>query len=242
MDIESLLRLLVPLGFLAIWAISWLFNRESQSLPPRSSTGAGSGAGRPGSSTPQSFGLEPAGTGRPSSSEPLRWSNQTMSPGERRGQGRADQRGNDDDILIISETRPARGGSGGQFGSRTRRGRPRTEPKDKPQAPTVPTTSLGHISQQIAREIARPIDLSPLNPPSIPISNDLTHVSPVTGQAAAVDMAQVTRAAVLISARDPKRLREAFLLAEILKPPPSARVFRQPHPSSPPPSEIDSTN
>lgn len=232
MDIESLLRLLVPLGFLAIWAISWLFNREGPSLPPRANAGGGMG-----SRTPQSFGLEPSGTPRTVSSEPLRWSNQTLSPTERQGQRQNETRGRDDDILIIDESsRPARGG---QFGARSRRGRGRADQKEKSQPATVPTTSLGQISQQIAREIARPLDLSPLNPPSTPISNDLTHTTSVTSKAASFELAQSTRSALQLSAKDPKRLREAFLMAEILKPPPSASVFRHRRASNPPMPEID---
>src|SRR3954454_21720661 len=89
MKIDQLFQFIVPLTFLAIWALTSLLNREAQPLPPR--------AGRP---------KPPNGTGGSSSSfrsEILdrdasgRWTSGTPA---RRPTGRPD-----DEIMIIEETR-----------------------------------------------------------------------------------------------------------------------------------------
>ncbi len=50
MKLEFLLQFIIPLTFLAIWALTSLLNRDAQPLPPRPGAGRvpGSGPGRPG--------------------------------------------------------------------------------------------------------------------------------------------------------------------------------------------------
>src|SRR5690348_13520704 len=45
MRLEFLLQFIVPLTFLAIWALTSLLNRDAQPLPPRPGSGRGPGAG-----------------------------------------------------------------------------------------------------------------------------------------------------------------------------------------------------
>lgn len=122
MRLDSLLQFIIPLTFLAIWALTSLLNRDSQPLPPRPGAPRppGPGTGRSaaaGGFSPASRG-ELAGIGRPAPSArqigaaadravPARWSNTPVQgrPGTApyRSPG-----GTDDGITILeSESRPA---------------------------------------------------------------------------------------------------------------------------------------
>ena len=57
MKLEFLLQFMMPLTFLAIWALTSLLNRDAQPLPPRPGAGRGRGSNRRGSG--------PAGASRP---------------------------------------------------------------------------------------------------------------------------------------------------------------------------------
>ncbi|MBV8609400.1 MAG: hypothetical protein JO034_18335, partial [Singulisphaera sp.] len=48
MRIDNLFQFIVPLTFLTIWALTSLFNREAQPLPPRSNRPPGPPGPRPG--------------------------------------------------------------------------------------------------------------------------------------------------------------------------------------------------
>ena len=51
MKLEILLQFIVPLTFLAIWALTSLLNRDAQPLPPRPNRGLGPGDSGPGLSS-----------------------------------------------------------------------------------------------------------------------------------------------------------------------------------------------
>src|SRR5215470_12234855 len=99
--IDNIFQVIVPLTFLAIWALTSLFNREAQPLPPRTGRAPGPNGPRPmpGPSSaraaewrPETFPREPV-PGRPAPPGPVR------APVPRAG-GRPD-----DEILVIeSET------------------------------------------------------------------------------------------------------------------------------------------
>src|SRR5438067_2114846 len=132
MHINNLIQFIVPLTFLAIWALTSLFNREAQPLPPRT--------GR----VPNPLGPRPMG-GPPAAPRPqeqrldllnrdpdARWANPTV----RRPPGRPD-----DDILII-ESEPRRTAANAPARSvsappkRPARPRPSPPPPDRPEPPT----------------------------------------------------------------------------------------------------------
>src|SRR4051794_8102397 len=100
MRIENLIQFIVPLTFLAIWALTSLFNREAQPLPPRSGRVPGPGGARP-------------GLGNPVSKAPLErrqepFARPTTAPRQEPQRRPAQRSGrvSDDDILIIeSDTR-----------------------------------------------------------------------------------------------------------------------------------------
>src|SRR5689334_1535404 len=52
MKLDILLQFIVPLSFLAIWALTSLLNRDAQPLPPRPMRGLGPGGARPGTGLP----------------------------------------------------------------------------------------------------------------------------------------------------------------------------------------------
>ena len=102
MRLEFLLQFIVPLTFLAIWALTSLLNRDAQPLPPRPGAGrmpgpgpgSGSGPNRGGAGggfTPSARGElartgSPMSQGRPSPpgvdrTAPARWSSATVQGG-----------------------------------------------------------------------------------------------------------------------------------------------------------------
>src|SRR5215472_16137044 len=98
MRLEILLQFIVPLTFLAIWALTALLNRDAQPLPPRPNRGLGPGGPRAGVALPPAgrgdlTGPERSrGGGRPlsSSSErpaPARWAG-SPARGQPSGLGR----------------------------------------------------------------------------------------------------------------------------------------------------------
>src|SRR4051812_916514 len=113
MHIDNLFQFIVPLTFLAIWALTALFNREAQPLPPRTGRPqppGGPGMGRPSTPVrPESLNRDPS----------LRWS----SPVGDRPAARRPARP-DDSILIIEETQrpPAATSTRPSAGAGPRRG------------------------------------------------------------------------------------------------------------------------
>src|SRR4051794_31456516 len=105
--IDNLFQFIVPLTFLAIWALTSLLNREAQPLPPRTGRprlpegpGPGQGAGpggTPGTFRPEARNRDPA----------ARWAPPTAA--ERTASARRPAGRPDEEILIIEETRRAPG-------------------------------------------------------------------------------------------------------------------------------------
>ena len=124
MRLEFLLQFIVPLTFLAIWALTSLLNRDAQPLPPRPGAGRGPGPGPmrtgPGGGFSPSARAELAGPGRSTAAG----GPALVDGGSRHvgavvgggGQGNrpgaVPSRTTDDGIVIIeSRTRPAQGSS-----------------------------------------------------------------------------------------------------------------------------------
>jgi hypothetical protein len=117
MKLEFLLQFIIPLTFLAIWALTSLLNRDAQPLPPRSGAGRGPGAGPTrtgagGGFSPSSR-AELTGAGRGTASGrpvgapaerpvPARWS--TAPVQGRTGSGSSRAAGTPDDGIVIIES------------------------------------------------------------------------------------------------------------------------------------------
>src|SRR5258708_6361138 len=114
MHIDNLFQFIVPLTFLAIWALTALFNREAQPLPPR--TGRPQPPGGPGMGGPSTPVRPESLTGARS------WGGSSQRVGDRRAAGR--RAGPDDSILIIEETQrsPATTSTRSSAGAAPRRG------------------------------------------------------------------------------------------------------------------------
>jgi hypothetical protein len=202
MDLDSLWKVIVPLAFLAIWALTALFNRDAKPLPTRV----------PGSPSPYAPRPQPlTRTTVVERSPTLRWSPQgTATPA---------RRGNDDDIVILDSPRqqpqrtaPARGVPS------TRRTRP------KPAAPAKPAASalqpnLGHtsINQTVNQQISVPLNIEPLTTSSAPS----TSIAPVAASAPKGEEGGTFRRSMSVAAliNSPEKIREAILVSEILQPP-----------------------
>jgi hypothetical protein len=209
MDLDILWKAIVPLTFLAIWALTALFNRDTKALPPRTQS----------SNNP--YGLRPTPPPAPprsatiERSPTIRWA----APGG--GVSSAQKGGLDDDIVILDSPRTGRSGASKGV-SPTRRSKPRPVQASKPNQSATARGGLAGVSQSVNQSIATTLTLQPLSETSI-----ATPVQSVTAATAAtsIDVGDVKSglAGVANAFSDPKRLREAIIVSVILQPPVSLR-------------------
>lgn len=144
MRIEILIQFIVPLMFLAIWALTSLLNRDAQPLPPRPGRPPGAGGPRPLTSMPGQTEPRSPGPGTPvqtPASSPLAdpqtmWPGATSAPTARE---RAIQRPplkNLDDAIVYIENDP------------TTRGTTRPASSPGPAAATAAGSRLPRAAQQ----------------------------------------------------------------------------------------------
>ncbi len=213
---DSLIRAIVPLSFMAIWALTSLFNRDSKPKPspmsaPRRPINPGPGSG-------------------PLASEPtLRWSS-TTGPGSTSSSAKRPpvRVGGDDGIVILSSDTRTRAERlvAGQFSTgngakRPNKGKP-VVPQRKPE-PTQTRTKLAGVSQNVNQHLTNStIEMPPLV--SMPPMASMSPLGLNSLPTAAPDSIGVIPLSVTARAlADPVRLREAFVLNEILLPPVSMR-------------------
>jgi hypothetical protein len=252
--LEILLQFIVPLTFLAIWALTSLLNRDAQPLPPRPGRGPVPDAWRPGALPPTRGDSisQPRHQGSGRLASPLaerptgaRWAGA-------QGQGRPGLPGRgvgpDDGIVIIeSDTRgPSQPGSQfppsgavstrGARGAAARRGTSRGRSVSgaapaKSVESERPRALTGLVSQSLSQKKARPLEIAPLATPITPISSTpLTQSSagPTTVQTAgALLRPALTGTELRAMFASPNKLREVALLTEILQPPVALRGRRR---------------
>jgi len=208
MDLDILWKAIVPLTFLAIWALTALFNRDAKPLPSRTQSSNNPYGPRPTPATPSP---RPAPVDR---TPPIRWAPSTTSSTTTPRAG-----GNDDDIVILESSRTVRPNPTKGV-SPTRRAKPKTPQTSRTaENPAVSTRAgLAGVSQSVNQHITKTLTLQPLSESSI-----ATPVQSVTAAIASrsIDVGDVKRglAGVAAAFSDPKRLREAIIVNEILKPP-----------------------
>ena len=196
MKLEFLLQFIVPLTFLAIWALTSLLNRDAQPLPPRPGAGRGPGVGPArvgagGGFSPSTRGelTRAASPARPASpmpdrSAPARWSSATVPGRPSSGPMRAVDEGI---VIIESESRAAQGSSSfspsaAASGARATRatspasrktaGRARSTPAPaKAVEPERRRTLTGLVGQSLGQKRSRPLEIVPLSTPMTPISS-----------------------------------------------------------------------
>jgi hypothetical protein len=207
MKLELLLQFIVPLTFLAIWALTSLLNRDAQPLPQRPGAGRlpGPGPARTGVGGGLSTASREALSGptrytpaaRPASSvadrtAPARWSSPTAQGRPAAGLPRTVDEGI---VILDSETRSAQASSSfspsAAASGRTARGtspaarRTASRARPAPATPIKPFESerprilTGLVGQSLAQKKAKPLDLTPLSTPIAPITSaPLTTASP----------------------------------------------------------------
>lgn len=222
MRLENLVQYIVPLTFLAIWALTSLFNRDAQPLPPRQGDGRGPGPDGPRPSPrPTSSAMTDRRGEREPSAPPSR-----VAPGDSGGPRRL--RSLDEGIVVV-ESDPRRSPTPSQGGSRTTarrgsRGRSSQGTASRQAETPVPRALSAEMSRSHAPLLDHPEALSKLAAPSGPLSIAETILSPTsTTQAQAVSLPRVDADGIRALVRSPERLREAFILAEVIQPPLSRR-------------------
>ena len=207
---EMLIKAVVVLSIMAIWAITSLFNRESTPTPTRSN------------------GPIPPPGPRPPADPTLRWAPTAspQNPGPRRVAI------GDDDILIISSdtNRPTRPGQARPLATAGPRRTPKARlapraPAARVEPPPPQRPRLAGVSQNVSQQIARSsLGLSPLD--AIPAASAPMTLGLSSLPSEPIHAPLITISAVAASLADPVRLREAFIINEILQPPVSLRGTR----------------
>ncbi len=212
MGLEDVIRAIVPLSFLAIWLLTSIFNRDAKPLPPRQGFGGPIGAAPP---RP----LQEPVVGRDVS---MRWGpgSQSQESGFETPVRRSPAEIREEDILVIRAEQPRPLMKVNPAQRRTR-----SKPAPAKKAASIEAELLGgalgsNVSQQM-----KPIDLTRTNTP-------FTAVGDLSNKSHAAEVAYGPRSQGLTDVRitlmDPARIREAFILNEILQPPVSRRFGRLP--------------
>ena len=244
MKLDILVQFIVPLTFLAIWALTSLLNRESQPLPPRPGRGpVPKGRGR-------ARGLPTAG--RSDATGPSRYASPAGSPAmsadrsatarrplpPTQGRPGAARGGTSDEGIVIldSENRPSQSSSSftpsSAASSRTRgprrlpvARRPRSfVPGSPPQVVGAgrPSRLTGLVSQGLAPEPAPGdhafiVPISPIGSPTAQISAGTTLDLPYATTTKSHPTLSSTDLRTMLAS--PGKIREIALLGELLQPP-----------------------
>lgn len=232
MRIDNILQFIVPLTFLAIWALTSLFNREAQPLPPRSGRPPGPPGPRPaGAPMPP---RPPVRRSEPSpNAPPTRW--QPANSSGRPVRPRQPSRLEDDIVILDSEPKrppvppPPPPRAGGGVSSPRRTGRNRSTPAQQAKRPdsATPRALSASLAQESAAQMSRPLELNPLAGINTPLSTQQSHdvaestwtTIPSTSSNSPAKLLAVT----------PEKLREAIILNELLQPPLALRRRRPGH-------------
>jgi len=244
------LQFIVLLAIMAIWALTSLLSRDAQPLPPRPIRGPvpdgtrPSPIGRSGQASPGRF----AGTadrvsgGIPERPPSARWNEPSGSGPARPAPARGLAR--DEGIVILeSDARGSRPSSGTLSATTTRnpragqtrrssRGRSSSSANPtRPAEPGSPRALTSLVTQSMAQQQNRPLELTPLDAPFAPLGAPLTHLatSALREQPKSWDVLPAFDSAALrtmLASRN--KLREVALLSEILQPPLALRRARRP--------------
>ena len=194
MQIQTLYPYLVPLTFLAIWALTSLFNREAQPLPPRVGRPSGPPSGVPG---------------------------RVAAPNKTRPVQRPPSRADDDLVIIETDKRRA---SSGALARPTARRQAKPRANTSAGLSNVETTSRAltdPLDGPTSPSMAYPKGLTPLSLPPSPLNAPSTLAGTKTELIAAgtLDVHPLSADQAWELLRSPQRLREALVMSEILKPP-----------------------
>ena len=214
---DPLIKAIVPLSVMAIWALTSLFNRDSNPkstiTPTRQPNAGGVNRSKPGDPT-------------------LRWGSQTGAnpAGTATPQRKPARLSNEDDIVILSSSttprdRPKPGRTsitGG--GRRPAKGKPITPDRRSDLEP--PRKMLAGVSQNVNQHMTNStIEMTPLV--GMPPMAEMSHLGLSGTPSEPTDFGTESPKSFAATAfSDPARLREVFMLNEILLPPVSKRSHR----------------
>lgn len=225
MRFDTLIQFIVPLTFVAIWALTSLFNREAQPLPSRST-------GRPvppDLPKPPARPMAPRGPEAPPREPPMRWGPSTSEAANRPAVRRTSTKLDDDVLIIRSEptTTPQRLSV---EAPRRRSARPRPGTSPAPSRPE-PTPIQSALSQSLVRDSpllnTRPLEIDQLAlPPTITNAHTVGPAAATTAASRPAAVFALTGANFLNLVGSSSRLREAVLLSELLQPPLALRPRR----------------
>ena len=214
--IDSFYQYIVPLIFIAIWAVTSLFNREAQPLPPRSGRPQGPNGPRPAATTSRSSEWRPETTPRESLLTRPGSQNLPSRPGGRK----------EDDILII-EAEPRR--TSAPSTPRVGASLPRRASKTRSTGQASPRGADPVTPRNLSLSMTRPenpptIQSQSLKPLVLPPSPLLTTpndeaAKTQAGRALVSQLDSFSSEEIRQLVHIPGRLREGFISAELLKPP-----------------------
>ncbi len=222
MRIDNLYQFIVPLTFLAIWALTSLFNREAQPLPPRNARAPGPIGPKPTPSTtpvrPSDWRTEPYPP-RPTTQ------GRTTPPTPARTGGRGD-----DEILILDpDTRrtppsPTNRGASPQA-KRPTKARAKAQPTPGRSEAITPRALSSSMARPMNPKTGEPLGLTPLSLPASPLLSAPMGEAPGKVESRARDAEHVVLSADDIQQllQSPARVRESIILNELLQPPLSLR-------------------
>lgn len=253
MRLEILFQFVVPLMFLAIWALTSLLNRDTQPLPqrpPRPGARPGPGPGQISGQGPGRGAVPPGERGN-GSAAPDRAAPRDATPrpaGERRpatSLNDANVYVVDDEVVFVDpvtnrrimstplgdSANPGRGGQKPARQSPTqprKPGRGRRAPNPAPPSRTEPETRRA-LSDQVGRSMSlsrrRPLELTPLSSKLTPLSSLTTSAAPARDLG--LERTSIGPALVAQEVKEmlgsPLKLRQTILLAEVLQPPVALR-------------------
>jgi len=240
----EIFQFIVPLAFLAIWALTALLNRNAEQLPPRPMAGPPDGIPRWGAAPAR---VAPSGPSRymgASDRQPgtanlkadSRWSPQAATDRERTDAERKPRL--DEGIVVLeSESRGSYAGPGAAAtpsrGARVPSNRRGTRGRSSAQTATARSVEpvkaralSGLVNQPLSDQKGRHLEIVPLASPLVPIDLPLAQsVSSSVTSTAARSQPKSTVAGTDFRARlmTADKLREIMLLSEIMQRPVSLR-------------------
>lgn len=201
-DFEMLIKIIIPVILLVFWALSNVFNRENPQNAAKDRM------------TPN--------PSRPASYPPPRPVERRPAPAHRY----VPPRENDEVLIIRAEPNRPQPRPGGNGPGRRQAGRQRGAQSGGPsgrRAEPSPSRNRdlvgGSLATDVNQSLTRPLELRPLSESLADSASVTNDPAPAASSAASSPSA----AAIRTNLGDPSRIREAFVLNEILQPPLSLR-------------------
>lgn len=228
MRIEQLYQFIVPLMFLAIWALTSLFSREAQQIPPRSARPPGPNGPRPETDSGAAQDWRSEALSREVSQQP----SSRPFPASPRPATRSALRPEDGIVILESETSQRRSQSSSAVRQQGTARRPAVKGR-KPSLPSRPveSSSQNTLGGSLASTMVSTVEpaqgltkltLGPLSGPLHGTTHDLMTVS-AAAVSRPVDRSGPSAQELRELLKSPEKVLQVMLLKELLGPPVSLR-------------------